>query len=504
MSASGKGSEPSLDLRHAVLDGPRMSAADRLACTGGIDDHALMARAGTAVAQAIMQRWSPRATCVLCGPGNNGGDGFVVARVLADAGFSVSVALLVPLAKLRGAARQHAEAWHGPVRALDATGIGEDCQLVVDALFGTGLSRPIGRPAAQALGEAFSRCLPIVSVDIPSGVNGDSGATFGAVQATLTVSFFRKKPGHLLQPGRMLCGEILIADIGIDESVLRALAPDTFENHPALWQRSLPRAQALGHKYLRGHALLLGGYPLTGAGRLAARAAARVGAGLTTICVPEQAFHIYAASLTSIMVHAMAAGATLEPLLADTRFNALLIGPGAGIGAHTRAQTLRFLQTRRAVVIDADALSSFADDPAELDRAIQGPCVMTPHDGEFARLFDTAGDKLERARQAARRSGAVLVLKGSDTVIAAPDGHAIINANAPATLATAGSGDVLAGMILGLLAQGMPAFHAAAAAVWMHGDAASRFGAGLIADDLPDLLPQVLNTLEQTRHGGAF
>lgn len=299
-----------------------------------------------------------------------------------------------------------------------------------------------------------------------------------------------------LLPGRSLCGEVVVTDIGTPACVLQEISPSSFENDPGLWLAELPCPGERGNKYTRGHALVSGGYPTTGAARMAARAAARAGAGLTTIAVAEIALPIYAAALNSIMVHSIATSDDFRRLLDDSRFTALLIGPGAGIGDDTRSRVLGMLKTGRATVLDADALTPFQNDPNVLFSAIAGPCVLTPHDGEFQRLFDPGGDKLTRTRAAARRSGAVVVLKGSDTVIAAPDGRAIINANAPPTLATGGSGDVLSGIILGLLAQGMEPFLAAAAAVWLHGAAATGFGPGLIAEDLPDLLPGVFRRLQ--------
>jgi NAD(P)H-hydrate epimerase len=287
----------------------------------------------------------------------------------------------------------------------------------------------------------------------------------------------------------------VLADIGTPSSVLELIAVDTWENGPALWRDRLPQLKTAGNKYSRGHALLVGGYPTTGAARMAARAAARMGAGLTTIAVPERGLDVYAAALTSIMVRPIAGTQDLRRLLDDRRFTAFLIGPGAGVGEETRDHALAMLGTGRPVLLDADAITVFAQRQADLFDAIRGPCVLTPHEGEFARLFDASGDKLVRARRAARESGAVVVLKGADTVIAAPDGKGIINANAPPTLATGGSGDVLGGMILGLLTQGMDAFAAAAAAVWLHGAAAQVFGPGLLAEDLPDLLPGVLRRL---------
>ncbi len=453
-----------------------------------------MENAGAAVAQAILARWSPRPVTILCGPGNNGGDGFVTARHLAEAGWTVRVALLGRPDRLKGDALHHAKRWNGMVEAMKPAVL-DGAGLVVDAIFGAGLSRALDGPAADTLAAAARQGLPAVAIDVPSGLMGDTGEVLGAIAAVLTVTFFRKKPGHLLSPGRMLCGDVVVADIGTPPSVLRTILPTTFENDPALWRAQFPQPAEGSNKYTRGHALISGGYPMTGAARMAARAAARAGAGLTTIAVPAVALPIYAAALTSIMVRPIAAPEDFDRLLEDRRITAFLIGPGAGTDEETRSRALSMLATGRATVIDADAITAFQDDPAMLDRAIAGPCVMTPHDGEFRRVFDIGGDKLSRTRAAARRSGAVIVLKGPDTVIAAPDGHAIINANAPPTLATAGSGDVLGGILLGLLAQGMEPFLAAAAAVWLHGAAAGAFGPGLLAEDLPDLLPGVLRTL---------
>jgi ADP-dependent NAD(P)H-hydrate dehydratase / NAD(P)H-hydrate epimerase len=478
----------------ALMRVTQMEEADRLTVQAGTPGIDLMQNAGSAVAREILRRWSPRPTAVLCGPGNNGGDGFVVARVLAAAGWPVRLGLAGSVQQLRGDARHHAALWRCPVEPLE-TAVLEEAALVVDALFGSGLRRPLSGEISRVLEFAAQRRVPIVAVDVPSGVLGDTGESLGAVPAVLTVTFTRKKPGHVLLPGRELCGETVVAGIGTAAALLERIAVDTWENDPALWRRDLPQLRASGNKYSRGHALLWGGYPTTGAARMAARAAARAGAGLTTIAVQPEALPIYAAALTSIMVRAAAAPADLGKLLEDARFNALLIGPGAGVDAATRARALAMLATQRAVLLDADAISAFAQDKQALFAAVAGPCVLTPHDGEFARLFDPSGDKLTRARAAARTSGAVIVLKGADTVIAAPDGRAVVNSNAPATLATAGSGDVLGGMILGLLAQGMEAFSAAAAGVWLHGAAASDFGPGLLAEDLPDLLPGVLRRL---------
>ena len=484
-------------MNSAVLRVEQMAEADRLAIMRGTPGTLLMQNAGEAVADEIKRRYTPRPVSVLCGPGNNGGDGFVAAAALAQSGWPVRVALLGDAEALRGDALFYARRWRGAIEALTPAVI-DNAELVIDALFGSGLNRRLDPNVRDVLGYASRRALPLVAVDIPSGIMGDSGENTGAAPAVCTVTFMRKKPGHLLLPGRDACGDVVVADIGITQDVLDSLAVDTWENTPALWRAKLPQWQANSNKYSRGHALLYGGYPMTGAARMAARAAARSGAGLTTIAVPEQAFAIYAAALTSIMAQPLAQNEDFARLLADARYTAFSIGPGAGVSDATRLRALDMLKTGKPVVIDADAISVFASRPDELFQGIRGDCVITPHEGEFKRIFDVSGDKLARAREAARRSGAVVVLKGSDTVIAAPDGRAIINSNAPATLATAGSGDVLGGFILGFLAQTMDAFPAAAAAVWLHGAAAAGFGAGLLAEDLPDLLPAVLRQLEQT------
>jgi NAD(P)H-hydrate epimerase len=483
-----------MNTQTALLDVRRMSDADRITVASGTSANELMDNAGKSVAREIQRRWSVRPVIVLCGPGNNGGDGFAAARQLSEAGWPVRVALLGLRDHLAGAALHHAEQWHGSFERLTPSVL-DGAELVVDAIFGAGLSRALEGSAEETLIAAARKKSPIVAIDVPSGLMGDTGEVLGAVASVLTVTFFRKKPGHLLLPGRLLCGEVVVADIGIPTSVLEQIEPDTFENDPMLWISSLPRPTEGGNKYTRGHALISGGYPMTGAARMAARAAARAGAGLTTIAVSSIALPVYAAALTSIMVQPLAVPEDFVCLLDDQRYSALLIGPGAGTGEETRARVLAMLATGRPTLLDADAITAFADDPSTLEQAITGPCVLTPHDGEFRRLFDPSGDKLVRTRAAARRSGAVIVLKGSDSVITAPDGRAVINSNAPPSLATAGSGDVLSGILLGLLAQGMEPFLAAAAAVWLHGSAAAEFGPGLIAEDLTDLLPGVFRRL---------
>ena len=489
---SGSAFNAATDWPSAVLDVRAMEEADQITAEAGSSDISMMANAGRAVADEVVSRWSARPTVVLCGPGQDGGEGFVVASLLEAAGWPVRLARLGP--DTSDASQYHSQAWAGKVEELTPQFL-DGAELVVDALYGAGLSRPLEGMARETLATAARKGLPIVAIDVPSGLVGDTGESLGAVSSVLTVTFFRKKPAHLLLPGKALCGEVVVKDIGTSELILQKMVPHTFENHPRLWLRHLPRPRWEDDKYQRGYALISGGYPLTGAAKLAARAADRAGAGLITVAVPEVAFPIYAAAFTSIMVQSLAEPGQFAGLLADPRISAVLIGPGASPGQETRERVLACLASGRPLVLDAGALTAFCEDPSTLDRAIVGPCILTPHEGEFQRLFAAEGCKLDRARAAAGRSLAVVILKGSDTVIAAPDGRVIINTNAPAGLATAGAGDVLSGFLVGLMAQGMKPFWAAAAAVWLHGAAASEFGPGLIADDLPEILPRVLSRL---------
>jgi NAD(P)H-hydrate epimerase len=485
-----------------LLSNEEMARADRLAIDGGTPGLTLMENAGRAVAELAAEMAPPGgAIAVLCGPGNNGGDGFVAARLLAEWGYPVRVALLGDAAGLRGDAAEMARRWQGGIEPLTARSF-EAADLVVDALFGAGLKRDLDGIAAETIAALGRARLPVLAVDVPSGIDGSSGAVRGiAVRAARSVTFFRMKPGHLLLPGRAHCGPVRLADIGMGAALIETIQPRTFANAPALWSGALPWPVVDGHKYTRGHALVVSGPPeQTGAARLGARGALRAGAGLVTVASERAAFPVNAAHLTAIMLTPYEGADGLARILADKRKNVCLIGPGAGVGETTRAKVLAVLGSGTAAVLDADALTSFGDDRDALSTAIAGlperPVVITPHEGELRRLLgDLAGSKLERARAAAKASRAVVVLKGPDTVIAAPDSRAAINDNAPPWLATAGSGDVLAGFVTGLLAQGMPAWEAASAAVWMHGACAAAFGPGLVAEDLPESLPQVLREL---------
>ncbi len=494
--------------RHALLTPQQMTQADQAAVVAGVPAFRLMAAAGNAVAEAIRARWSKRPVLVMAGPGNNGGDGFVIAEQLRQHGWPVTLAFMGQIDRMSEEAQAHAKAWQGEWQSLSPMQL-EGAELVVDALFGAGLSRPIEGVAYEMLEAVVQSGLPVCAVDVPSGLDGTTGQALGMVaKAELTVTFFRKKPGHLIWPGRFLCGDLLLCDIGIPESVLKGLAINIMENQVDLWRQDYPWPQQNGHKFHRGHVLIYGGQWMTGASRLSARASQRVGAGLVSLAVPEISWPIYAASMLSVMVKPLGKNQSeqaFHQVLNDSRFNVVVIGPGAGLDGkdkdRVKQAVLGTLKCGRACVLDADALTAFSEQPEVLFSAIHGPCVLTPHEGEFARLFPhlsepSGKDKLSRAKQAAHETGAVVLLKGADTIIASPDGRAIINTNAPAELATGGAGDVLAGFIAGLLAQGMTPFYAAAAAAWLHGEVANEIGVGLIAEDLADALPNVLQRLK--------
>lgn len=495
-----------------LLSPAEMAEADRLTVAGGIAGMELMENAGRAVAEAVARFSVDSPVLVVAGPGNNGGDGFVAARLLAERGHQVRVILLGEPAKLKGDAAVAAGRWKGPLEAAHPDAL-QNAGIVIDAVFGAGLDRPVeGAPAAMI--EAVNAAgLPVIAVDLPSGVSGATGAVMGvAVKAAETVTFFRRKPGHLLLPGRTHCGKVTVADIGIRADTLSQIRPKTFANAPELWTSDFPWPQIGGHKYSRGHAAVVsGGLSFTGAARLAARGALRAGAGLVTIASPREALAINAAASLAVMVRPVDGAAELGVLLADRRRNAILLGPGGGVGERMRDMVGVALQGDRAAVLDADALTSFADRLPNLVVALSArgsaATVVTPHGGEFSQLFQStpevtgAKGKLAQAIAAARHLRAIVLLKGPDTVIAAPDGRAAICDNAPPWLATAGTGDVLAGMILGLLAQGMPPFEAAAAAAWLHGEAANAVGPGLISEDLPEALPMVYRRLLGAGHG---
>lgn len=496
-----------------LLTTAQMRAVEAAAIAAGrTTGLSLMERAGAGAVEATLARWPgladpPRRALILCGPGNNGGDGWVIARLLRERGWDVTaVALGVPDRTPADAAESWRRWRDGGGAALSVAPDGAGFDLAVDALFGAGLTRDLPAEAAAMLAAA-RRCARLVAVDGPSGLCLDSGRALGAaVAADLTVSFHAAKPGHHLGLGPDLCGRLVVAGIGLDPAAPAPGAPIALAGPEAagLMKRSV------AHKYDHGHALVLaGGVGRGGAARMAARAALRVGAGLVTLGAPGAALIENAARLDAVMLRRLNDARDLAGLLADPRITAVLLGPGLGVDARTRALALAALASKRPVALDADALTAFAADPADraaLMAALRaGRAVLTPHGGEFVRLFPAAAalaSPLDAARAAAAESGATVLLKGRATVIAAPDGTAAIHSAAYGReapwLATAGAGDVLAGLIAGLLARGFAPLPACATAAWLHVEAARHVGPGLIAEDLPEALPDVLRGLAAT------
>ena len=487
-----------------ILTPKEMAEADRLTIAAGTPGIELMERAGAAVARvAAEEAKSGRRIAIVCGPGNNGGDGFVAARLLAEQGFDVRLSLMGSREKLQGDAAKAATRWSGKIDAF-----GDDvlahADLVIDALFGAGLARDLSEEPKRAVEAINTAKIPVVAVDLPSGIDGASGKVRGvAVRAAHTVTFCRMKPAHLLMPGRIHAGKITVVDIGIPDRIVTQVAGGISLNTPDVWIGAYPWPRIEGHKYKRGHAVVVSGPAhATGAARLAARAALRAGAGLVTVAAPRAAVPVLS---EAVMVREASGSAGLKKLLADERLNAVLLGPGNGVGKATKAAVEAAAKAKRALVLDADAISSFTRESGKLAKLLKLnriQALLTPHDGEFARLFasDSAQvlaveSKIEKARAAAMLLGAVVLLKGPDTVVAAPDGRATISNNAPPWLATAGTGDVLAGISVGLIAQGMPVFEAACAAVWLHGEAANEAGFGMTAEDLEPALKPVLEQL---------
>jgi hydroxyethylthiazole kinase-like uncharacterized protein yjeF len=483
-----------------ILSVAETRAADRAAIEAGTPARLLMERAGAAVAEAVAARWSPRPVLVLCGPGNNGGDGYVAARRLAEAGWPVSHAARDP-GQLGAEAGEAAKGWAGEVRTLGRAETPGPEGLVIDALFGAGLARPLDGPSQAALRRATARDASLVAVDLPSGLAGDTGRPLGfAPRAALTVTFHAKKPAHVLEPGRALCGEVVVADIGIPAEA----SPSTrlWENDPALWAARLPWPETEAHKHQRGRLVVVSGNLWsTGAARLAARGGLRIGAGLVTLFSPIGALSVNAAQLEAVMLRPFETDAELQRTAADA--DAAVIGPGAGVNNATVLNLMALARTGAALLVDADALSVFHDNPEALFSVLDRDDVLTPHAGEFERVFPgllaRSPERIAAARGAAAQAGAVVLLKGPDTVVAAPDGRAVVNTNATPWLATAGAGDVLAGFIGGLMSQGMDSFEAACAGAWIHGEVGAAFGPGLISEDLPDQVPTVLRRLWEMR-----
>ncbi len=485
--------DPSPPLNLRLMTAAECRAADAASSAAGIPITQLMQAAGRAVAHCVHRFTRPCRVLVLCGPGNNGGDGFAAACFLRELGWPVLCCRMLPDVPFSPAASVFAARWdsNGGHTLPFSPDLAARNDLIVDAVFGTGLSRPVTGELATAFAALQASGTPVIAVDLPSGLDTDSGAVLGTtLPAVATVTFGWQKPAHVLLPGKDLCGGIVVADIGL----VPPPPADTplFRNAPPLWQALLPEPGLSTHKYTRGHAVVVAGAEATGAARLAATAAARSGCGLVTALMPERSHGLFGSLAASILTRPFQTPEAAATLFGDPRVHAMLIGPGAGVNAETQTLVFAALATGKPTVLDADALTVFQDDPKALFSAVRGPVILTPHSGEFARLFPSLAkinNKITQAAAAARTSSAVVVLKGSDTVIATPKSHTVIvNDTAPAWLATGGSGDVLAGLIVGLLAQGMPAVTAANAGVWLHGKAAIRCDSGLIADDMPSAI----------------
>ncbi|MDR7229505.1 hydroxyethylthiazole kinase-like uncharacterized protein yjeF [Caulobacter sp. BE264] len=477
-----------------ILTVAEMTAADRAAVLAGTPTPVLMERAGEAVGRAVRARYQRRPVVVWCGPGDNGGDGYVAARHLRRHGWPVVVEAAYPPAT--DACRWAASRWRGEVRTLSAT-LSDDT-LYIDAIFGAGLSRPLEGEVAGLARDAARQPLTIVAVDTPSGVHGDTGRSLDgvALAAELTVTFHRRKPAHVLIEGRKASGDIVVADIGLASMGAASL----FENAPDLWLERYPWPAIDAHKHSRGRLSVVSGDAWnTGAARLAARAGLRIGAGAVTLLSPPAALAVNASHLEAVMLAPFETDGDLATKA--QRADAVIIGPAAGVGEATARNLRALAQTGAALVADADALTSFQNDPSELFACLDRDDVLTPHPGEFERIFPglltRAPERISAAREAARLAGAVVLLKGADTVVAAPDGRAAVSLNGTPWLATAGSGDVLAGFIGGLLAQGMESFEAACAGAWIHAACGALHGVGLIAEDLPGLAPKILARLHQ-------
>lgn len=478
-----------------ILTSEEMKKADTAAIAGGISGLQLITAAGAAVAHEIQETIKPCPVLILCGPGNNGADGFITAQHLKKSGWPVRVACLVKRNALKNDAALAAQKWDGDIESLNSNLSVHQTGLVIDAVFGTGFDRALDPELVILFDKIRARKIPVVAVDIPSGLNATTGtAAEGLLKADLTVTFCRKKPAHVLLPGKNLCGRIVTADIGITDTTIASLHTALFENDPGLWLKDFPLPAADAHKYLRGHILVYGGEKRTGAACLAAAAAQKIGAGAVTITSTAKTWPVYSLYRASIMVDTCDTQEDLKNLLRDERKNTILIGPGAGSGEQMRETINAMLSFNKGGVLDADVFSVYQNHADDLFSKLSPRYVLTPHEGEFERLFGALeGSKPERACLAAKKANAIIILKGADTVIAAPDGSCVINTNAPPTLATAGAGDVLAGFVAGLIAQGMPAFMAACAGVWLHGDAAQAYRLGLTAEDIIDVLPQRLN-----------
>ena len=504
-----------------LLSPGQMAHCDALTVAAGTPGTVLMERAGKAIADHALGMLAPGAkVLVLAGPGNNGGDGYVAARLLVKSGVAVELVCLLDPVGLRADAKSAFKAWGGKVRLAQSLLVDGEIalpasDLVIDALFGAGLARPLEGLAADLVRTINASGIPVLAVDLPSGLDGLTGKAGGpAIQASSTVTFHALKPAHVLYPGRLVCGRVELADIGILDEAIETAGYTARLTGSWLWRQARRSPGAQGHKYDRGHALICAGPPeKAGAGFLAAGAALRAGAGLVTLAAPATTLGGSIGQYPALMRTRCDNAGDLARLLADRRLRSCVLGPGLAPDEATRQMVYAALQSQATLVLDAGALTAFAGMAGRLFEAIHARCapvILTPHGGEFSALFG-AGDnhpRLVAAQAGARRSGAVLVLKGPDSVIAGPSGLAhdlYVNGNAPPWLATAGSGDVLSGILAGLLAGGPDDVPACVAlAVWLHGCAGQVAGPALVASDLEAALGSVLRRLLEESPQGHF
>jgi len=482
----------------------RMRRVEEVCAESGISRAHLMESAGRGVAGVILRTYSRRRVLVLCGPGNNGGDGFVVARCLKEAGWDVKVMAMLHKDMYVEPALSAAMAYPDTIYPLAPGGL-VDVDLVVDALFGVGLTHAIEGDVKTLFEILNDSDTPVVSVDIPSGVDGDTGCIQGcAVDADLTVTFGRARPGHYLLPGCLHAGRIEVVDIGIPEHLF--LGDRIYLNRPTNWLHHLRVPHPCDHKYTHGACLIIASDQMTGAVKLASMAARRAGAGAVIIACPENAYPLYATGAGSEIVLPITTFEDIERIYAEKYITSVLFGPGAPLTESSKIIAMALLKRKYPLVLDGGALSIFKDNPEDLFRGLHEDVILTPHEGEFSRLFPVLSDpttgKISRVRQATEKAKCNLVLKGYDTVIGSVDGACVINRNAPPWLATAGSGDVLAGLIAGLHARKLPPFVAAQVGTWIHGDAAVRAGEGMIAEDVLTHLPSVWAFLYAQKRGG--
>lgn len=467
-----------------LLTVENVKALEQVAITAGISEDILMERAAESVRKTIFKKFSPTTTVVFCGPGKNGKDGKRVAQLLQERDWPVKMVELENLPPFEIIEQYLDDAW-----------------LIIDAIFGTGLNRPLEGDVLTLVTMINAARGSVLSIDIPTGIETDSGACFPeAIRARYTVSFFGPRLGHYLYPGREYRGSLKIDSLGVPDVWMPPVT--THLNDPIAWVKSVKDPGPCDHKYSRGACLVVATGCMPGAVRLATLAARRAGAGLLRVICKREEYPIYAATAWGEIITPVGSAEEFFEWIDHKNFKSLLWGVGTQASDFAREQALSILLTKKPCVLDGGALSSFADKTAELRDHLHENVVLTPHEGEFHRIFPHLAfltNKAEKTLKAAVETGAVIVLKGNDTVIAAPHGQIIVNWNAPTTLATAGSGDVLAGMITSLLAQGVPPCQAASAAVWMHGEAANRKGPGLIAEDLPDEIPGVLGELRKYR-----